>query len=225
MRRIELDKFLTVAVILIAGSVTIPSFAQQSLIQILSPASGLVVHPGQTVTITLAASSSVQKLVVVGQHPLGMARLAPGGVAGIVAQGQGDARAQQFLLTIPIGIQPGIYRVTALGRTSDGPVESDGLALTVERPDEPTRIWAEPSSIQFTHVGDRVPLRVLGAFADGTQTQLTRSRGTKFTSSDPHVASITADGVVTAVGEGRTSIRIQTPSADYSIPVRVQEAN
>ncbi len=129
MRRIELDKFLTVAVILIAGSVTIPSFAQQSLIQILSPASGLVVHPGQTVTITLAASSSVQKLVVVGQHPLGMARLAPGGVAGIVAQGQGDARAQQFLLTIPIGIQPGIYRVTALGRTSDGPVESDGLPL------------------------------------------------------------------------------------------------
>jgi len=225
MRRNELDRFLTVAVVLIAGSVTIPSFAQQSLIQILSPASGLVVHPGQTVTITLAANSSVQRLVVVGQHPLGMARLAAGGVAGIVAQGQGDARAQQFLLSIPSGIRPGIYRLTAVGKTSAGPAESDAVALNVERPDEPTRIWAEPSSIQFTHVGDRIPLRVLGAFTDGSQTELTRSSRTKFTSSDPHVASITADGVVTALGEGKTTIRMQTPSADYSIPVRVQEAN
>lgn len=225
MRRNELDRFLTVIVVLIASSVTIPSFAQQSLLHILSPVSGLVVHPGQTVTITLAANSSVQRLVVVGQHPLGMARVAAGGAAGIVAQGQGDARPQQFLLTIPSAIQPGIYRVTAVGRTSGGPVESEALALTVERPDEPTRIWAEPSSIQFTHVGDRIPLRVLGVFADGSQTDLTRSSRTTFTSADPRVASITAEGVVTAAGEGKTSIRMETPSADYSIPVRVQQAN
>jgi hypothetical protein len=225
MRRNEFDRFLTVIVVLIANSVTIPSFAQQSLLHILSPVSGLVVHPGQTVTITLVANSSVQRLVVMGQHPLGMARLAAGGAAGIVAQGHGNAPLLQFLLNIPDAILPGTYRVTAVGRTSGGPVESDALALNVERPDEPARIWAEPSSIQFTHVGDRIPLRVLGAFADGSQTELTRSSRTKFTSADPRVALITADGVVTAAGEGKTSIRMQTPSADYSIPVRVQQAN
>jgi hypothetical protein len=110
-----------------------------------------------------------------------------------------------------------------VGRTSDGVVESNALALDVERPDEPTRIWVEPSIIQFTHLGEKIPVRVLGAFADGSQAELTRSSKTKFASADPRIASITAGGMVMALGEGRTSILVRTLSADYSVPVRMQE--
>ncbi len=224
MKRNRLDCLATATLVLIAGLIPVTSFAQQSLLRILPPASGLVARPGQAVMFTVSANSAVQKLVLIGQHPLGMARLTSDGTAGMVAHGQGEGRPLQFLLTIPNAIQPGTYHVTAVGRTSDGVVVSNALALDVERSDEPTRMWAEPSIIQFTHRGDRIPLRVLGAFADGSQAELTRSRNTKFASADPRVASITAGGMVTAVEEGRTSILVRTPSADYSVPVRVQEA-
>lgn len=216
--------FCSAALALITGFIPVSSSAQQSL-RILSPASILVARPGQTVTISVSSDSTVEKLVLMGQRPLGMARLVSDGVAGIVAQGQGEGHALQFLLTIPAAIQPGTYRVTAFGRTPSGIVESKPLVLDVERPDQPTRIWAEPSIIQFTHVGDHVPLRVLGAFADGSQAELTRSSNITFASTDPRVASITSAGIVTALGEGKTSIVVRTPSADYAVPVRVQEAH
>jgi len=216
--------YFVAALVLITGLSTVSISAQQSPVRILSPASGLVARPGQTVTITVSADSAVQKLVLIGQHPIGMARLAVDGAAGIVARGQGQGHPLQFLLTIPTAIQPGTYRVTAVGRTSAGPVESNALAIDVERPDEPTRIWAEPSIIHFTHLGDQIPLRVLGVFADGSQAELTHSSDTTFASVDPRVATVTASGMVTAVQEGQTSIFIRTRSADYSVPVRVQEA-
>jgi len=216
------NQFVLATLVLTTAFMTVPSFAQESMLHILSPASGVVVRPGQTVTITVSADAAVEKLVLTGQHPLGMAQLASGGAAGRVAQSQ--EHPLQFLLTIPTAIQPGIYRVTAVGRTADGTVESNALALDVERPDQPSRVWAEPSIIQFAHLGDQIPLRVLAAFADGSQAELTRSHNTAFTSADPRVASITPGGMVTAVKEGTTSILVRTPSADYSIPVRVQES-
>jgi len=209
--------------VLMTGLIAIPSYAQNGLIHILSPSSGLVVRPGQTIAFAVAADSSVQKLALIGHHPLGVARLAAGATAAIVGQGQGEARPMQFSLTIPTTIQPGIYRVTAVGRTSSGEVESDTLALDVEKAQEPARIWTEPAIIQFNHLGDQIPVRVLGAFADGSQEELTRSSRTVFTSADPRVATTTADGLVTAKAEGKTSILVRTPSADYSVPVRVQE--
>lgn len=223
----EFSRFSIAAIALffIASLASVPGFSQQSLLHIVSPASGLEVHPGQTVTINVAADASVQKLILTALHPLGMGQLGLGNAAGVVAQGQGEAHPIPFPLTIPNAIRPGIYHVTAIGVTTAGTVESDPLALDVERTDNPIRIWAEPSSIQFVQVGDRIPLRVLGEFADGSQIDLTRSSRTKFASADTGVASVTADGTVTAVGVGKTSILMQTPSADYSIPVRLQPAN
>lgn len=224
----ELNRFSIAAValfFLIASTASLPCFAQQSLLHILSPASGFEVHPGETVTINVAADASVQKLILTALHPLGTSQLGLGNAAGVVAQGRGEAHPIPFLLTIPNTIRPGIYHVTAIGVTPTGTVESDPLALDVERADNPIRIWAEPSSIQFTQVGDQIPLRVLGEFADSSQIDLTRSSRTKFTSADTGVASVTADGRVTAIGAGKTSILMRTPSANYTIPVRVQPAN
>lgn len=224
MKMNRLDCFVAAAVILITGLIAVPSSAQQDLVRFISPASTLVVRPGQTVAITVSADTAVQKLVLTGQQPLGMARLVSDGTGGIVAQGRGEQHPLQFLLAIPTTIRPGNYQVTAVGRTSTGTVVSKALDLDVERPDEPTRINVEPSIIQFTHLGDQIPVRVLGVFAKTSQVDLTHSSKTMFASSDPRVASITAKGMVTALAEGRASILVRTPSADYSIPVRVQQA-
>jgi large repetitive protein len=207
--------------VLIAGIMAVPSGAQQNLVRILSPSAGAVTRPGQTITVAVTADASVEKLALIGQHPLGVGQVIAGGAPGIMARGQGESRPIQFQMRIPRDTQPGIYHVTAIGRVSGGDVESEAVTIDVEKSEEPVRIWAEPALIQFARVGDEIPVRVLGAFADSSNEELTKSSKTAFSSADPRVATVNASGMVTAVGPGKTTIQARTPSSDYSIPVRV----
>lgn len=211
-----------VILVLVAGLGAITSRAQQDLIHILSPSTDTVVRPGQTIIITVTADTSVEKLVLIGQHPLGVGQVVSDPTPGVVTRGQGDSRPVRFQLTIPFQIPPGSYRVTAMGTTSSGEMESQAITLDVERPDEPAKIWTEPSFISSIHPGDQIPIRVLGSFADNSQEELTKSNKTSFTSADPHIATVTSDGLVTGVAPGKTFIQVRTPQHDYSISVRVQ---
>lgn len=222
MRKTKLARQDAAILVLLAGFIAIPAGAEQSLLRIVSPSAGTVVRPGQTVSISVAASPSVEKLAVIGQRPLGVGETLSGSMPAITAQGLGEARPVQFVLRIPAQTQPGIYRLTAFGRMSGGDLESEAVTIDVERSEEPVRVWIEPSSIQFEHVGDRIPVRVLGTFADGSQQELTKSSKTNFISADPRVARVSSDGVVTSVGPGKTSIQARTPLSDYSIPLRVR---
>jgi len=209
-------------VILFVAFSAVPGNAQQDRVHILSPSAGTTVRPGQTVTIAVAADASIQKLALMGRHPLGVGQIVAGGIPGVVARGAGESRPVQFQLRIPADIQPGTYHVTAIGTTASGDVESEALTLDVEKAEEPSRIWMEPSMIQFTRLEEQIPVRVLGIFPDASQLDLTRSSKTTYSSADPGVATINADGVVTSVGPGKTSIQARTPTRDYSIPVTVK---
>jgi large repetitive protein len=207
---------------LTAVFMALPAFAQQDMLRIVSPASGTVVSPGQTVTVAVSADPSVEKLVLMGQNPLGIAKTNSNAAAGIWARGEGEASPQHFQLMVPVATRPGIYHVTAMGRTASGEVQSEALLLDVERPQDPARIWAEPAMMHFTSRGDQIPLRVLGAYEGGTQAELTKSSKVSYTSQDPRIATVNAEGIVTAVNPGKTTISVNTQSADYSIPVAVQ---
>ena len=199
-----------------------PAWPQESRVRITSPASVTVVRPGQTIVISVAADSSVEKLALLGQHPLPIGQVVSGGAPGVVARGLDDMRPIEFQLKIPTDIRPGTYHVTAMGSLSGGETISDAVTLDVERAEEPGRIWTEPSTIHFLHAGDQIPLRVLGAFGDGSQEELTKSRKTSYTSANPRVATVSADGLVTAVASGKTAIQVRTPTRDYSIPITVE---
>ena len=200
--------------ILAAGFVAASASAQQTQVHIVSPAAGAVVQPGQTVTISVVADSSVEKLALLGQHPLPLGQ--------VVAPGLGATRPFEFQVRIPTDIRPGPYRVTAIGSLAGGETVSESLVLDVEKAEEPTRIWAKPSTILFSRAGERIPLRVLGAFGDGSQETLTKSSKTTYTSGDPPVATVSADGLVTAVGPGKTTIQVRTMTRECSIPVTVE---
>ena len=137
----------------------------------------------------------------------------------------GVAQPFEFQVKIPSDIRPGPYRVTAIGSLAGGETVSESLVLNVEKAEEPTRIWAKPSTILFSGAGERIPVRVLGAFGDGSQETLTKSSKTTYTSADPNVATVSADGLVTAVGPGKTSIQVRTPTHDFSIPVTVPDGS
>jgi hypothetical protein len=201
--------------ILAAGLFAASAGAEQTPVHFVSPAAGTVVRPGQTVTISVAADSSVAKLALLGQHPLP--------VSQVVAPGLGVARPFEFQVRIPTDIRPGPYRVRAIGVLAGGESVAESLVLNVERAEEPTRIWTKPSTILFSSAGERIPLRLLSTFADGSEETLTKSAKTTYTSADPDVATVSDDGLVTSVGPGKTSIQIHTPTHDFSVPVTVAD--
>ncbi|MGA8233363.1 MAG: hypothetical protein WB795_17955 [Candidatus Acidiferrales bacterium] len=99
-----------------------------------------------------------------------------------MARGQGESRPIQFQVWIPADTQPGTYRLTAMGRVSGGEVQSEAVTIDLEKSEEPVGIWAEPALIQFARVGDEIPARLLGAFAGGSNEELTKSSKTAFSS-------------------------------------------
>ncbi len=203
------------SLILAVGLVAASARAQESPIRFVSPAAGTVVQPGHTVTVAVTADSSVEKFALLGQRPLPLSQ--------VVAPGLGVASPFEFQVKIPTDIRPGSYRVTAIGVLRGGESVSESLVLDVEKAEEPTRIWAKPETMLFSRAGEQIPLRVLGAFGDGSQETLTKSSKTIYTSADPRVATVSADGLVTAVASGKTSIQVRTATHDFSIPVTVDD--
>lgn len=204
--RMSLSWF-TFAYVLIGVSSPGTSLAQT--LQITSPPSGTVVHPGQTVTVTVADSptGSFQQVIVIGQGAIGFSQLL-------------TAPPYQFSITIPPDLRPRTYTITADGTIVPGQgASSDPVTLAVERPDSPTSIYAEPSVLDFQLPGDSTSLRVVGNYTDGTQTDITESLNTTYVSNDPTVATVSTTGVVTAVAPGTTRIVI---NGSYSLQVTVR---
>ena len=173
-------------------------------LQIAAPASASV---GQTIFITVMAGPSVQNAFVMTESPL--------------PEVQATGNPNQFSMAIPPKFTPGVYHLTAVGAASGADLESDPFAIAIERLDDPVQIRVEPTNLTFRAAGDQIPLRVVGTYADGTQTTLTASGRTRYSSADSSVATVSASGVVTAVGPGKTRIMTATPAASFTVQVQV----
>ena len=171
-------------------------FAQSNLLRITSPASGTIVHPGQTVVIAVYAHRSVSNVAIVGEDPLGFSQK---------TNGQG----MQFLLTVPSNTTVGSYNVTAMG-TGDGGslVASPPISLQVDLPKSRFTITTEPSVLRFDAPGETMPLHVIGRFANGSQSDMTESTQIRYSSKNPQVATVDDQGIVTAVAVGKTYISV-----------------
>jgi hypothetical protein len=169
--------------------------AQQSLLQVTSPASGAFVAEGRTLTITLAADPSVQNIDVFAQFPLP----AP----------QPTTSATQFTMTLPTNVAPGVYQIGAVGSNSAGDVESAPVLIDVERQDAPVSITVNPTSTKLFGIGSQQPLQIFGTYADGTNLFLSNSTLTQLVSSNTAVATVTGAtpsspniATITAAGAG-----------------------
>jgi hypothetical protein len=108
---------------------------QQPSLQITSPADGTIMNPGQNLSIRVSSPSGTAfaHVFVIGENPIGSSTEA----ASVPAQ---------FSLVIPADIDPGQYSITAVGITATGQhVESDPIAVGVERPDMPVALSSAPS--------------------------------------------------------------------------------
>lgn len=200
---------LTVSAVIVALGFAPVSIYAQGALQITSPANGVVVHPGDAITVTVSASGDTFASVsIIGTSPLPFtdAVMTP---------------PFQFTMFIPEQITPGIYNLTAIGSVTSGqPITSLPVTLDVERPDAPVSVSVDTPGPLELSLGDVTVVHVSGTFADGSNIDLTKSSGTTFVSGSPNTVSVLSNGVLSAIAPGATQIIVD---GTITIPVTVDE--
>jgi uncharacterized membrane protein len=200
-------RMLRAALSLLLACVFAALLHAQGALQITSPTDGTVVHPGDTVTVTVSATGAAFAAVVIIPHsPIEWSDIA-------------TIPPYRFLIQIPSDITLGTYRLTASGVVTPGhPISSPAISIDVERPDAPVTLSTEPSSLLNLHIGERIVLNVIATYADGSTGDVTNSTRTTLASQSSNVVTVSPDGLVTALATGETQIVI---NGTLTIPVTV----
>src|ERR1035438_534805 len=176
-------------------------------LQITSPADGSVAYSGQTLNVAITASGTFQYVAVLVQGPLSSPQPL-------------TAPPYQFAIQVPSTIASGRYGMTPTGITASGQVvDMDPIAIDIERADAPQKLTTQISALYMDYIGDRGNLIVYGQFADGSTVDLTYSSLLAYSPDTPTVATVDANGLVTAVGPGRANIVITYSGTSIQVPV------
>jgi hypothetical protein len=151
--------------------------AQQPLLQITAPANASLATEGTTITITVSADPSIQNVSVLVPYPL--------------PEPQTTSSLNQFTLTLPTTIPPGLYNLTASGNNASGDVESAPVAIDVE-PQYLGGISIVPTVLTLNSIGDQYPLRVIGTYSNGTKLDVTQSTQLSYSSYNTQIATVSS---------------------------------
>lgn len=194
IEQLHLHLLRSILVVGINAALT-PLLSAQATLQITSPLDGTVVHPGDTVTINVNGSGATFSSVFV----IGEDQLESCGTAGTIPF--------QCSISIATYTNPGTYLLTAVALDTLGnEPDSSPITIDVEPSAPPASVVAQPPSLMHSWTGDMTGLRVIGTNSDGSTVELTKS--TQTISQAPGIVTVTADGLVTAVGAGTTQIVI-----------------
>ncbi len=93
-----------------------------------------------------------------------------------------------------------------------------GLAAA-QAPEKVVELTVEPAQVALGHAEARQRLLVSGKLADGSVRDLTRT--VRYVSSNPAVAAVSPQGVVTPKGPGTASVQVQGDGVQATVPVAV----
>lgn len=168
----------------------------QGELEIASPAPGSIVHPGQMVEVIV--------------EPMGGAL-----VENVLLSLEGtiltdDEAPFVFLVTVPTGAI-GALTLSAVGRNASADFFSaPDVTVSVEQEAELVALQVVPANQILFGSGSEAQLEVLGEFDDGISRVVTSpSAGTTYSVEHPAIAQVSADGVVTALALGETSLLVE----------------
>ncbi len=188
--------------------------AAQPSFRITSPADGTHVHPGESLTVTVEVSppeGAFRLVTVIGFDPIGFAKE------------KLDTPPYRFTVYIPAHIRPDKYALTAVafGAPTGQLVNSDPINILVERTESPVSISVYPIVADFT-IDQKRYFSVTGLYADHATEDLSQSSRIKYISSDPAVATVDPQGIVTPVAPGSGKITITYGNLKLDVLLRVR---
>jgi uncharacterized protein (TIGR03437 family) len=183
---------------LVAAWLLAPAAWSQGL-TITSPGNFAPILPGQSIsfTVTMNPTSDFGFLLLYGTSPLGL------------LGGHTAAASVTIKATLPADLKPSTYTITAVGYTNTGSaVISKPVTLAVEP--SPSALTVTPGQMFFKSIGAQLPAFAGGTLPDGTFEDFTNDPLLTWTSSNTKVATVSSEGVVTAVGNGTAVVRPTT---------------
>ncbi len=177
-------------------------------LSIVQPADGATVTTGEVVTVTVRPDSdlAIERLMLTSLGDLQELANPP----------------WTFDLTLPDSVV-GPFPIVATGKDATGNLYTARIQLNVVAPSPLRTLSITPSNVMLTRVDLPQSLAVVGNYEDGARRDLTGATiGTRYTTRDTSVATVDADGRITAVGNGNTRIGITHGSVSAEIPVVVR---
>ncbi len=182
-------------------------------VSIVNPSAGTVVSPGEVLHIEASADSDKDISGMGIVSPLGFGnetRMSP---------------PWSFTLNVPreeVGIagplidsQPLYADFRRCGNDQNpqaacnqGAPDSASTEVDVEDPTPATKLWSRIPSLSFDSINDSDHLNIVAVFVDGLELEVTRSTYISFSSTNPTVAAVDDDGLITRVGTGKAEIEV-----------------
>lgn len=176
-------------------------------IRIVSPAAGTVVARGMNVAVQVEKLDGADLTDVFAALPEIFAHFSSAPFAGTV--------------TIP-DTAVGAVTLAVMGRHSDQTYSAAEILLTVDPGADLLSLAVEEEEIYLSRRGVKKRHAVTGTYADGITRDLSSGMtGTTYAVAHPAVASVDADGWVSAVGNGATTLTITHGGKQVTRAVRV----
>jgi Bacterial Ig-like domain (group 2) len=184
-----------------------PAALAQNL-SIQSPVNGMAVAPGQQLSIVAEASNGFTPVMAVALTTDIAIPLSVPGLAGTLAVASDTAGA----LNVEVGAVD-----------AGGNLELAQVTVFVTPSTTLTGITVSPPRIEITSRSmPTTQLSVTGTFADGSTIDLSPgSSGTSYSSDTPSVATVDANGVLTATGIGFAGITIFNENFQFFVPAKI----
>ncbi len=183
----------------------------------VTPVSGAIINPFSDSILSL-------QVAVAGTTP----------AAGIAFMGDRDIVALNGTLSytaawnLPGNLPVGNIPLVALVRDQDGALLVDTIHITRKIPANATGFAVFPPSLQFDYYTFQKPVYLSANASNGTQLYnidlSNSSSGTRYTLGKTTVASVSADGMVTALAAGTDTLEIKNGDFSQRIPVTVTTA-
>jgi|GEM_PF-3709547 len=191
--------------VLIAGLFA-PSLSCAQQVQIVAPADGSVVAPGQKVVVRYEADPFVGPVTLYASSDY--VEIYPG-------------EKRSFILDLPPDMPSGRCTLTLEADNGD----FSRITINVEIAAAPKSIRIDPDGLLFDKTGQKRYLKVTGFLPNGTEKDLTRSFNTRYSSTHPDIATVSDKGEVQAKKPGEAAISAAYAGLSFSIKVRVAEEN
>jgi len=181
----------------------------------VTPDDGAVVAPGTDVTleVTPNAGSDLQAVLftIGGQN-----------VSNTVSD-SALVEAAPFRTSFALPAEAsGAYEISAFGRNAAGQVAQISRTIIVRPTATVSTLSVSPSPLFFSAANTTLQLSVSGDFSDGVSRDIsTAATGTTFVSANPLVATVSADGLVTALTQGNTILTIRNGTVNTQVVVQI----
>ena len=156
------------------------------------------------VDFTLTASGATRQLNVLGHYSDGSTQDVTSPASGTTYVSSNPAAATVSADGLVTAVTNGRAVITA---TNSSYTDTVAVDVAIGSATDLASITITDNSLLFTEIGRTQQIQVIGHFADGSQADVTASTsGTTYQSSHSDVATVSTEGLVTAVAPGATTI-------------------